>query len=125
MSDPDGPIGLLSGMHSLLDPLAHPVIGHRGACGLAPENTLESFALAIEQGADALEFDVRLSADEVPMVIHDPSLARTCNQGGMVRALSATALREADAGYHFTADGGVSRPWRDRKVRIPTVAEVL
>ena len=59
-------------MNLLLDPDAHPVIGHRGASGLAPENTLQSFALALEQGADALEFDVRLTADSVPVVLHDP-----------------------------------------------------
>ena len=44
-------------MNLLLDPDAHPVIGHRGACGLAPENTMQSFALALEQGADALDFE--------------------------------------------------------------------
>jgi len=117
--------GLLSGMNLLLDPDAHPVIGHRGACGLAPENTMQSFALAIEQGADALEFDVRLSADGVPVVLHDPTLGRTCDRNEPVEALSAAILAEADAGYRFSGDGGATWPFRGRQIGIPSVADVL
>jgi len=112
-------------MNLLLDPDAHPVIGHRGACGLAPENTMQSFALALEQGADALEFDVRLSADGVPVVMHDPTLGRTCDRIEPVEALSAAILAEADAGFHFSSDGGATRPFRGRRIGIPKVADVL
>jgi glycerophosphoryl diester phosphodiesterase len=112
-------------MHPLLDPDARPVIGHRGACGLAPENTLQSFALALEQGADALEFDVRVSADGVPVVIHDSTLGRTCDRIEPVQSLSAQVIAEADAGYHFSTDAGITWPFRARSVRVPTVAEVL
>ena len=111
-------------MNLLLDPDAHPVIGHRGASGLAPENTMQSFALALEQGADALEFDVRLSSDGIPVVMHDPTLGRTCDRNEPVEALSAAALAAADAGYRFPGDGG-SWPFRGRQIGIPTVAEVL
>ena len=112
-------------MNVLLDPDARPVIGHRGASGLAPENTLQSFALALEQGADALEFDVRVTSDGVPVVMHDPTLARTCDRREPVESLSAQAMVEADAGFHFTTDGGASWPWRGKSIGIPTVAEVL
>ena len=112
-------------MNLLLDPDAHPVIGHRGASGLAPENTMQSFALALEQGADALEFDVRLSSDGVPVVLHDPTLGRTCDRIEPVEALSAAALAEADAGYRFSGDGGTSWPFRGRQIGIPSVADVL
>jgi len=112
-------------MLPLLDLASHPVIGHRGASGLAPENTLESFGLAVEQGAEALEFDVRLSADGVPMVVHDPALDRTTDRTGTVARLSAGELATADAGFRFTTDGGASQPWRGRGVRIPQVREVL
>ncbi len=50
-------------MNPLLDRTAHPVIGHRGAAWYAPENTLESFRLALALGADAIEFDIRRSAE--------------------------------------------------------------
>lgn len=112
-------------MLPLLDLALHPVIGHRGASGLAPENTLESFSLALEQGAEALEFDVRLSADGIPVVIHDPTLERTTDRAGAVDRLTAAELREADAGFRFTTDGGTTYPWRGRGARIPTVREVL
>jgi glycerophosphoryl diester phosphodiesterase len=112
-------------MQPLLDLASHPVIGHRGASGLAPENTLESFSLAVEHGAEALEFDVRLSADGVPLVVHDATLNRTTHRAGTVDQLSAAEVQTADAGFRFTTDGGASHPWRSRGVRIPLVREVL
>jgi len=48
------------------------IIGHRGAAGLAPENTLESFQAGVDAGADALEFDVRLTSDKKPILSHGP-----------------------------------------------------
>jgi len=53
------------------------ILGHRGASAIAPENTLAAFACAIRDGADGIEFDVRLSRDGLPVVIHDASLKRT------------------------------------------------
>lgn len=82
----------------LLDPHARPVIGHRGASGEFPENTLLAFDRALEQGADALELDVRVSADGVPVVIHDPTVDRTTDGTGAVRAQSLPALQALDAG---------------------------
>jgi glycerophosphoryl diester phosphodiesterase len=111
-------------MHPLLDFDSHPVIGHRGASGLAPENTLAAFALAVEQGADGIEFDIRLSRDGVPMVFHDPTLERTTNGSGPLRAHSAAELYRLDAGHRFGGDGG-SLPWRGRGAGIPRLAEVL
>ncbi|MGH7561432.1 MAG: glycerophosphodiester phosphodiesterase [Gemmatimonadales bacterium] len=112
-------------MQPLLALGQRPVIGHRGASGEAPENTLEALELAVSQGADALELDVRLSADGVPVVIHDAALERTTDRRGEVRTLTLAELQAADAGYHFTPDGGRSYPWRGLGVRIPTLAEVL
>ncbi|MDQ3819478.1 MAG: glycerophosphodiester phosphodiesterase, partial [Acidobacteriota bacterium] len=50
------------------------IIGHRGAAAVAPENTLASFERALRDGADGIEFDVRLARDGVPVVIHDATL---------------------------------------------------
>lgn len=55
------------------------VFGHRGACGYLPENTMPSFELAFEQGADAIEFDVVLTSDSVPVILHDLDLTKTTN----------------------------------------------
>lgn len=82
----------------LLDPNARPVIGHRGASGTCPENTLLAFDRALGDGADALEFDVRATADGVPVVIHDPTVDRTTNGRGLVSAMTAGALGALDAG---------------------------
>jgi len=108
----------------LIDPAAQLVIGHRGASGLAPENTLPAFDLAIEQGAEALEFDVRLSADGVPVVHHDPTLTRTAGWPDEIAALPLARLRDADAGATFCPHPG-EFPYRGTGVRVPTLREVL
>ena len=55
------------------------VFGHRGACGYLPENTMPSFELAFELGSDAIEFDVVLTKDAVPVILHDLDLTKTTN----------------------------------------------
>ena len=112
-------------MNPLLDLSARPVIAHRGASAHAPENTLPAFELAVKHGADAFELDVRLTRDGAPVVMHDETLERTTSLVGLVRARTLAELRAADAGWSFTPDGGRSLPFRDRGVRIPTLAEVL
>lgn len=112
-------------MNPLLDLFAHPVIGHRGASALAPENTCESLELAGSQGAEALEFDVHLAADGTPVLMHDEHLDRTTAGTGLLRDRTATELSALDAGYHFTLDAGLTFPWRDRGICIPTLAQVL
>jgi len=69
-----------------------PVIGHRGAAGLAPENTLASFDLAADLGCAMVEFDVRLAADGVPVVFHDDTLDRCTQASGPVMARTAEQL---------------------------------
>jgi glycerophosphoryl diester phosphodiesterase len=112
-------------MNPLLDLAARPVIAHRGASGSAPENTLEAFDLALRQGADAFELDIRLTADGVPVVIHDPTLERTTGRGDVVAEHTLAEMREADAGARFSPDGGRSFPYRGTRVVIPTLAQVL
>jgi glycerophosphoryl diester phosphodiesterase len=100
------------------------VFGHRGAAGLAPENTLPSFALALTLGADVLELDVHASRDGMVVVIHDPTLERTTNGSGAVREHSWHQLQELDAGYQFSRDGR-DYPYRGHGIRVPTLEMVL
>src|SRR5437762_10196522 len=73
-------------------------IAHRGASGRAPENTHAAFAAALELGVDAIELDCQLSADGVPVVIHDETLERTTSGIGPVRATPWKELACLDAG---------------------------
>jgi len=109
----------------LLDPLARPVIGHRGNRAFAPENTLESLLEAVALGADALEFDLRVSRDGQLVVFHDPTLERTTDGRGRVEQHSVAELKRLDAGAQFTRDGGQSFPWRGRGVSVSTFDEIV
>ena len=93
------------------------LVAHRGGAGLAPENTMAAFASGLEQGADAIEFDVHLSRDKVPVVIHDPLLARTTNGSGEVGDLPVEELKSLNAAARYFGPG--------LPQRIPTLDEVL
>ena len=84
----------------LARPVGHPplVIAHRGASGVAPENTLAAFELAVAQGARAVECDVVLTSDGVPVVIHDTTLDRTTTGSGNVADHQWSDLVSLDAG---------------------------
>lgn len=101
------------------------VIAHRGASGEAPENTLAAFELAARQGADGIEFDVHLSADDVPVVVHDPQLFRTTSVHGLVRSLKAAEMKRLDAGSWFNRKNPQFARPRFAHERIPLLSEVL
>ncbi len=79
------------------------IIAHRGASAIAPENTLAAFQQAVDVGSDGVEFDVRLSKDGIPVVIHDETLLRTAGINKRVSELTAEQLSEVDAGSWFNA----------------------
>lgn len=89
------------------------VVAHRGASSTRPENTIPSFEEAIRLGAGIVEFDVRLSRDGVPVVIHDPAVDRTTDGTGLVHELSAAELSSLNAGTEA------------EPTTVPTLAEVL
>lgn len=105
------------------------VFGHRGACGYLPENTIESFRLAFEQGADAIEFDVVLSSDAVPIIRHDDDLSLTTDiaskhySSNLAHELTLeqiSRLRAIERYEHRT----VSKAF-DGQFRIPTLLELF
>ncbi len=101
------------------------VFGHRGAAGLAPENTLVSFRRAAADGADVLELDVHATRDGEIVVLHDPTLDRTTDGTGPVSMVPWDEVARLDAGFRFTPDGGRTHPFRARGVRVPRLAELL
>ncbi|WP_133138564.1 glycerophosphoryl diester phosphodiesterase [Legionella genomosp. 1] len=78
------------------------VIGHRGAAGYAPENTLASFDRALSLGCTAVEFDIMLTADGEPFVFHDENLKRTTNGRGELGLVNADYVKTLDAGSWFS-----------------------
>ena len=93
------------------------IIGHRGASGHAPENTLAAFKKAVALGATFIETDLQLSRDARFVAIHDDTLDRTTNGQGRVHDQTLTALRRLDAGSWFGSEFAGER--------IPTLEEVL
>lgn len=93
------------------------VIAHRGASMYAPENTIAAFDLAVEMGADAIELDTMLTADGIPIVIHDHSLGRTTNGSGSVSSTTVAEIKLLDAGSVFDD--------RFTGEKIPTLEEVF
>ena len=85
-------------------------VGHRGAMGYAPENTMASFAKALELDVDVIELDVHLCKSGEAVVIHDQRLDRTTNGKGLVSAKTLRELKSLDAGKGQT---------------IPTLREVI
>ena len=92
-------------------------IAHRGASGIAPENTLAAFTKAFEIGVDAIELDLHGTADNQVVVIHDSTLDRTTNLKGLIRQTTLDKIKQADAGSWFN-NGFEHEP-------IPTLSEVL
>lgn len=92
-------------------------VAHRGYSAVAPENTMPALAAAVRSGATLVEFDVRTSADGVPVVFHDRTVDRTTDGSGHLWELTCEQLRALDAGSWFSpAYAGV---------RVPLLSEVL
>lgn len=77
------------------------IIGHRGACAYAPENTLSSIQSAADMGIDWVELDVKLTSDDVPILCHDDNLLRTTGTDALVKDTPYSVIKELDAGSWF------------------------
>lgn len=93
------------------------VIGHRGACGYAPENTLVSIHTAADMGVEWVELDVKLTADNVPVIFHDDTLERTTNGSGNMAETRWDDLRQLEAGSWFAESFA--------GIRVPTLEEAV
>lgn len=110
--------------HPYLDLPLPLVIGHRGAAGLVPENTLESFRRGVEDGAVIVETDLHPTRDGALVLFHDHDLLRTTDASGPVRERTLAELKQLDAGHRFRDSGG-GHPFRGRGLRIPTLEEAF
>jgi len=99
-------------------------LGHRGAAGHAPENTLLSFETAAKH-VDYLETDAWLSKDGTPVFLHDESLLRTCGIDRKISELNCKDLQNLDAAHGFSLDGGKSFPLRGQGHKVPSVESIV
>ncbi len=97
------------------------MIAHRGASGSAPENTMLALKLALERGADALEIDVRVTADGEAVLVHDPTTTRTGDRGLPVATSRWQELSSVDVGHGIRRSGA----WNGPSQPIPRLVEVL
>ena len=93
------------------------VIGHRGAMGHAPENTMVSFRMGYEMGSDVIELDIHMNRDGELIVMHDGDVGRTTDGSGHIKDMTLQEIRSLDAGSHFGTEF--------RGARVPILQEVL
>ncbi len=101
------------------------VVAHRGDSANYPENTLPSFISACELGVDVIETDVHLTKDGHIVIWHDPTLERNTDGSGTIESHTFEELKDLDAGYTFTKDGGRTFPFRGKGVKLTTLEEAL
>jgi glycerophosphoryl diester phosphodiesterase len=97
------------------------VEGHRGYCAKYPENTMISFEAALELGVDAIEFDVWLTSDKVPVLMHDGYAKRTCGVDKHLRDMTLAEAKQLDAGYSEK----FGDQYIGKGVTVPTLEELL
>jgi len=93
------------------------LIGHRGVKNLKPENTLESIMKAFDLGLECVEIDVKVSKDNIPLLLHDDTLDRTTNGSGLVCDFTFDQINQLDAGYYFYNS--------KTDVKVPSLRSVL
>ena len=101
------------------------IIAHRGASALAPENTLAAFQKAIEDGADGIEFDVRIAKDGVPVVFHDSTLKRIARKEGCTSSFTARELQTLDIGAWFNGKNPARASGKFSGENIPTLERLF
>ena len=97
------------------------VEGHRGYCARYPENTLPSFEAALELGVDAIEFDVWLTSDKVPVLMHDGNAKRTCGVDAELRKMTLAEVKELEPAYRDK----FGDQFANRGIKVPTLEELL
>ena len=93
------------------------LIGHRGVKNLKPENTLESILKAFELGLECVEIDVKVSKDNIPLLLHDDTLDRTTNGSGLVCNFTFDQINHLDAGFYFYNS--------KTDIKVPSLSSVL
>lgn len=117
---PDAPArGYYSGISRPL------VIAHQGGDGVWPGDTMLAFEKAVEIGADVLEMDAHLTKDGQIVLMHDEKVDRTTDGTGLIEDLTLDELKQLDAAYSWSNDGGQSFPYRGQGIQVPALEELF
>ncbi|MBQ9116794.1 MAG: glycerophosphodiester phosphodiesterase [Clostridia bacterium] len=96
------------------------VEGHRGYCACYPENTLISYEAAIDLGVDCFEFDIWLSKDKIPVLMHDGNTRRTCGVDKALRDMTLVEIKQLEAAYTDKFGDKFS----GKGIKVPTLTEL-
>lgn len=101
------------------------VIAHQGGDGIWPGDTLYAFEKAVAIGADVLEMDAHITKDDQIVLMHDEKVDRTTNGTGLIEDLTLPELKQLDAAYQWSNDGGRTFPYRGQRIQVPTLEELF
>lgn len=101
------------------------VIAHQGGDGVWPGDTMYAFENAVNIGADVLEMDAHITKDGQIVLMHDEQVDRTTNGTGLIEDLSLAELKQLDAAYRWSQDGGQTFPFRGQGIQVPTLEELF
>jgi len=104
----------------------HPlVIAHQGGDGVWPGDTMYAFEKAVEIGANVLEMDAHITKDGHIVLMHDETVDDTTNGTGLIEEMTLDELKQLDAGYNWSDDGGQTFPYRGQGIQVPTLDELF
>ena len=101
------------------------VIAHQGGDGIWPGDTMYAFEKAVEIGADVLEMDAHITKDREIVLLHDEEVDRTTNGTGLIEEMTIDELKQLDAAYQWSNDGGQTFPFRGQSIQVPTLEELF
>lgn len=101
------------------------VIAHQGGNGIWPGDTMYAFEKAVEMGADVLEMDAHLTKDGHIVLLHDETVDDTTDGTGLIEEMTLAELKQLDAAYKWSNDGGQTFPYRGLGIQAPTLEELF
>jgi len=112
--------------HPYYDGADYPlVIAHQGGDGIRPGDTLSAFEHAVEIGADVLEMDAHITKDGHIVLMHDEKVDRTTDGTGLIEDMTLEELKQLDAAYKWSNDGGQTFPYRGQGIQVPALDELF
>jgi len=101
------------------------VIAHQGGDGVWPGDTMYAFEKAVEIGADVLEMDAHITKDGHIVLMHDETVDDTTDGTGLIEEMTLDELKQLDAAYDWSNDGGQTFPYRGQGIQVPALAELF